>query len=81
MGNADTMNIKDYQNDVYSQVGSYFNKCRQMMDNIYYLVTLEILSACASITEKHKYEDIDQMFNHPTMKHSFKYLQENIDAR
>ena len=49
MGNFDTMNIDNFNEDVFFTTGDYFQKCEDLMNNLYYLLTLEILSSIEGI--------------------------------
>jgi histidine ammonia-lyase len=45
MTNFDHYCTDNYQRDIFYNSAGFYNKTSQLMDNLYYIMTLEILSA------------------------------------
>lgn len=56
MTNHDTINIDSYNQDIFYNSASYFNKITEIFNNLYYLLTLELLSSIEALKLAYKGE-------------------------
>ena len=79
MGNFDTMNLNNYREDIYFLTGGYQNKINKLLNNLYFLITLEILASLEAIADLHS-GDTSQIFNNQEMKTHYKWLKANMNT-
>ncbi len=51
MTNFDTCNVDSYRKDIFHNPGSFYNKITELENNLYYIMTLEILSSLEALSE------------------------------
>lgn len=63
MGNFDTMNINNYNEDIFFSSGAYFLKCEELIKNLYNIMTLEILSSIQALRSLYT-DKVETIFQH-----------------